>query len=58
MNKEVMDKVDELYKRLSDLNFEQSRTLLKLKIIKNIVESGMNDTQKLNYIKKELKGDE
>ena len=50
-----MTKVDELFKKLSDANLREAKLLLRLNRIRNIVTSGMNDTQKLTYIKNLLK---
>ena len=49
------DKVDELYKRLAESGIRETKTLLRLSRIRNIIESGMNNEQKLIYITNLLK---
>ena len=48
------DKVDELFKKLSAASLREVKLLLTLGKVKNIIESGMNNTQKLDYIKNAL----
>lgn len=62
MNKEAIEfannKIDELYKKLNESFLRESKSLLRLNRISNVLESGMNDTQKLDYIKNIMKAEE
>jgi hypothetical protein len=50
----MLDKVEELYQRLNKLSLSHAELLLRLNSIRNIIESGMNNEQKLIYIKTAL----